>query len=132
MRERVAVHLEDPSCASCHQLTDPIGLGLENFDGIGRWRLTENGATIDPSGDLDGDRFADVAELSEALAEHPDLGPCLSETLLRYGTGSVISDGVEELAAWHADGFIESGYRILPHMREVALSPAFSMVGDLQ
>ena len=41
-------------CAVCHQLTDLIGLGFENFDGIGRWRTQENGATIDASGELDG------------------------------------------------------------------------------
>ena len=132
MRDRVAVHLEDPACSSCHQITDPIGLGLENFDGIGRWRETENGATIDPSGDLDGSTFTDFVGLSEAIAYHPDLATCLSETLLRYGTGSALDEGIEELALWHAEGFTESGYRVLPHMREIALSPAFSRVGAIQ
>jgi len=60
MRDRIAEHLADPFCASCHSLTDPIGLGFESFDGIGRWRSTENGATIDPSGTLDGVDFADA------------------------------------------------------------------------
>ncbi len=132
MRERVAVHLEDPACASCHQITDPIGLGLENFDGIGRWRLEENDATIDPSGDLDGDAFADFGDLADAIASHPAFGDCLSQTMLRYGTGSALTEGVEELAAWHAAGFEEGGYRILPHLREIALSPAFSTAGELQ
>ncbi|MDG1482506.1 MAG: DUF1592 domain-containing protein [Myxococcota bacterium] len=131
MRERVAVHLEEPTCAACHQFTDPIGLGLENFDGIGRWRLEENGASIDPSGDLDGANFADVAELSEALTEHTAFASCLSQTLLRYGTGSALVEGVDDIADWHAAGFIEGDYRILPHLREIALSPAFSTAGDL-
>ncbi|MEL7046401.1 MAG: DUF1592 domain-containing protein, partial [Pseudomonadota bacterium] len=51
-RERVAAHLETPSCAGCHRITDPIGLALEQFDGAGAYRLTENGATIDASGGL--------------------------------------------------------------------------------
>jgi hypothetical protein len=131
MRERVAVHLQDPACASCHQFTDPIGLGLENFDGIGRWRLTENGATIDPTGDLDGAAFSDVTQLAEALADHPAYAACLSQTLLRYGTGDALSEGVEAVADWHAEGFTEGGYRILPHLREIALSPAFSTAGAL-
>ena len=58
---RVAEHLEDPACASCHLITDPIGLGMENFDGIGRWRDTDHGAEIDASGDLDGDCDEDAA-----------------------------------------------------------------------
>ena len=131
MRERVAVHLEEPTCAACHQFTDPIGLGLENFDGIGRWRLEENGASIDPAGDLDGADFADAAELSDALTEHTAFASCLSQTLLRYGTGSALGEGTDEIADWHAAGFTEGGYRILPHLREIALSPAFSTAGDL-
>ena len=132
MRERVAAHLEDPACASCHQFTDPIGLGLENFDAIGRWRTQENGATIDPAGDLDGDAFTDVVSMADALADHPALGPCLSQTLLRYSTGSPLSEELEELAQWHGEGFAESGYRVLPHMREIALSPAFSQAGEVE
>ena len=67
MRERVAEHLTDPSCAGCHRLTDPIGLGLENFDGIGRWRDYDNGEIIDPSGDLDGAEFVTPYELGDAI-----------------------------------------------------------------
>lgn len=54
LRERVAQHLTDPTCAGCHKLTDPIGLGLENFDAIGSWRTLDHGAEIDPRGELDG------------------------------------------------------------------------------
>ncbi|NUQ63270.1 MAG: DUF1588 domain-containing protein, partial [Pirellulales bacterium] len=95
MRERIAVHLEDPFCASCHQLTDPIGLGFENFDGIGRWRTTENDATIDASGELDGAAFQDAWGLAEAVANHPSTGPCLSQKVLQYATGAV-SDELDD------------------------------------
>ncbi|MDP5053499.1 MAG: DUF1592 domain-containing protein, partial [Congregibacter sp.] len=56
-RQRVAAHLETPSCAGCHRITDPIGLSLEQFDGAGGFRLTENGASIDATGGLDGFEF---------------------------------------------------------------------------
>ena len=49
MRERMEAHRESPACSSCHKLMDPIGLALENFDGIGRWRTTDAGVRIDPS-----------------------------------------------------------------------------------
>ncbi|MEC8422850.1 MAG: DUF1592 domain-containing protein, partial [Myxococcota bacterium] len=82
MRDRIAVHLEVEECASCHRLTDPIGLGFENFDGIGRWRLTENGAPIDPSGELDGVSFADGEDLGHAVAQHPRAPACMTRTAL--------------------------------------------------
>ena len=126
MRERIAVHLEDPFCASCHQLTDPIGLGFENFDGIGRWRTTENDATIDPTGELDGTAFQDAWGLTEAVANHPSTGPCMSRTVLQYATGSVSDELADDLQQWHAEGFSQAGHRVLWLMRDVALSPAFS------
>ena len=101
MRERVAIHLEDPACAVCHEITDPLGLGLENFDGIGRWRTSENGVAIDASGDLDDHEFTDPWGLSEAVAQHDQLGPCLTETMLGYAGGFSINDELDDLADWH-------------------------------
>ncbi len=131
MRERVAVHLEEPFCAGCHQITDPIGLGLENFDGIGRWRLTENGATIDPSGELDGAGFEDAWGLGEALGQHPNLGPCLTEMLMQYSDGQHLDEGEEDLADWHAQGFAASGHSVLWLMQDIALSPGFRRTGEV-
>ncbi|MSP24223.1 MAG: DUF1592 domain-containing protein [Myxococcales bacterium] len=54
LRDRLAVHQADPVCRACHETADTIGLAFENFDAIGRWRLKENGAVIDPSGQLEG------------------------------------------------------------------------------
>src|SRR5690606_7737678 len=56
-RERLVAHANVPACAGCHKITDPIGLALENFDGAGQFRTTENGAPIDTSGELDGISF---------------------------------------------------------------------------
>ena len=69
MRERMAQHRANPACASCHQLMDPLGLSLENFDAVGRWRTrSEAGAAIDASGGLpDGTTFEGVAGLRQAL-----------------------------------------------------------------
>ena len=53
MRERMAQHRASPACAGCHQLMDPAGLSMENFDAIGRWRIrTESGSAVDASGGL--------------------------------------------------------------------------------
>src|SRR5690606_13334461 len=66
-RERLVRHSSDTACANCHLITDPIGLGLENFDGAGQFRMMENGATIDASGVLDGVGFEDPATLGVAV-----------------------------------------------------------------
>jgi hypothetical protein len=132
MRDRVAQHLEDPSCAACHQVMDPIGLGLENFDGVGRWRTEENDVTIDASGDLDGVDFADAWALGSALAAHEDFGPCVNRTLYRYATGRAEDEAEQPLVDWHADGLRESGYRLKFLMRDVAVGPAFRVVGEVE
>jgi hypothetical protein len=68
LREQLERHRADPNCSSCHALMDPLGFGLENFDGIGRWRTREQGHEIDPSGELtDGTRFAGPEELLAIL-----------------------------------------------------------------
>lgn len=131
MRDRIAIHLEDPFCASCHVLTDPIGLGFENFDGIGRWREVENDVTIDASGELDGEAFVDAWQLGELIAAHPETGPCLSRTLLKYATGSLSDELDDSLQDWHAEGFEGAGHRVLWLFRDVALSPAFRTPGPV-
>ena len=52
MRERMEEHRANPVCASCHKIMDPLGFALENFDAVGAWRTAEEGAPIDPSGQL--------------------------------------------------------------------------------
>jgi hypothetical protein len=125
MRDRVASHLEDPTCAACHQITDPIGLGLENFDGLGLWRDTENDVTIDASGDLDGAAFADAWELAGAVREHSSLVPCMVETLYRYANGRSIDPGEDALVDWHTQGFEVAEYRVQSLLRDIALGPGF-------
>ena len=83
----MAEHLVNPACAGCHQLTDPIGLGLENYDGIGRYRSTEYGDVIDPAGKLDGRELEDAAELAHAIRNHKEFVPCVVKVLSRYAVG---------------------------------------------
>ncbi len=131
LRERVAVHLEDPTCASCHLLTDPIGLGLEQFDGLGLYREIENGAVIDPSGDVDGIVFADAVGLGDALAAHTDFSWCMSETLMSYASGRRPHSGEQELTTWLHDRFGDEGYSFRELLRQVATSRAFRTAAEV-
>lgn len=89
MRERLALHREDPLCASCHDSMDPLGLGLENFDPIGLWRDTDDGMEIDPSGQLvSGEEFSGVMELREILSRKRRLFyRCLTRKMIIYALG---------------------------------------------
>jgi hypothetical protein len=90
MRERMAQHRVNPACSGCHQLMDPAGLSMENFDAIGRWRTrTEAGTPVDSSGGLPGgSTFEGMAGLRGALLSRPDLFvTTVTEKLLTYALG---------------------------------------------
>ena len=89
VRERLAEHRKNPTCAGCHRLTDPVGFALENYDAVGRWRTLDAGETIDPSGTLfDGTAFTGVPGLQQAILTHSDLFVTnLSEKLLTFAIG---------------------------------------------
>jgi len=89
MRDRMEEHRRNPTCAGCHKLMDPIGLALENFDGIGRWRTTDNGARIDSEAQLaDGTTVAGPAALRGAILRRPDMfARNMTEMLLTYALG---------------------------------------------
>lgn len=89
IRERLAAHRANPSCASCHNVMDPVGFALENFDAVGRWRTVEDHKPVDASGGLpDGSTFAGVAALERGLLQRPELfAGTLSEKLLIFALG---------------------------------------------
>jgi hypothetical protein len=89
LRQQMEQHRANPSCAVCHAKLDPLGFGLENFDGIGAWRETDNKQKIDASGELPGGvNFNGPAELRKILLGKADqFRTCLAEKLLTYALG---------------------------------------------
>ncbi|NCF88897.1 MAG: DUF1592 domain-containing protein [Verrucomicrobiaceae bacterium] len=101
-RERLAAHMEEAQCASCHRKIDPIGFGLENFDAAGKWRTTNSHRTrlkrgwkegktweIDASGAFhNGPEFADYGEMRNLIAAHEeDFARGFTEHLIAYALG---------------------------------------------
>jgi hypothetical protein len=88
-RERFKEHRANKSCAVCHDMIDPIGFALENYDAIGRWRAQESGRPIDAAGALpDGSRFDGVAGLERRLLERPEIfAAAFTEKLLTFALG---------------------------------------------
>jgi len=100
MRARLAAHRQMANCAACHNSFDPIGLGLENFDGIGTFRTSEGGKPIDSAGELpDGTKFSGPTELAAILSQ-PERGfdVCVAQQMLTYMVGRGFDD--ESGRAW--------------------------------
>ncbi|HEY7328581.1 MAG TPA: DUF1592 domain-containing protein [Gemmataceae bacterium] len=89
IRERLAEHRSNASCASCHRLIDPVGFSLEQFDAVGRWRSMDEGRPVDAAGGLaDGSEFAGVSGLEEALRRRPEwFVRTLTEKLFTFALG---------------------------------------------
>lgn len=89
LRQQMEQHRSNPKCAVCHAKLDPLGFGLENFDGIGAWRTKDNKQEIDASGVLPGgEKFSGPAELRKVLLGKADMfRRCFAEKLLTYSLG---------------------------------------------
>ncbi|MEM7602317.1 MAG: DUF1588 domain-containing protein, partial [Verrucomicrobiota bacterium] len=99
VRDLLNAHRDDEGCFRCHQMIDPLGYVLENFDPVGRWRThypvydksgnDRDGPAIDATGAMpNGHPFKDVNDLKSYVVENLDqFGQCLSEKLLMYATG---------------------------------------------
>ena len=97
MRERLAKHREDAACARCHNLMDPVGFALENFDAVGRWRDLEAGRPVDATGGLPGGtNFIGVAGLEAAILQRPEVFvTAFTQRLMTFalGRGTELYDG---------------------------------------
>jgi hypothetical protein len=133
VRDRLTVHRDNPSCAACHRRMDPIGLSLENFDGVGAYRTHENGVLIDASGELDGNTFSDPVGLGQAVRNNPAVPACLTKRATEYAMRRSLGEGE---AAWVKDltvRFAKDGYRLRALLRNIATSDEFfqgSFVSD--
>jgi hypothetical protein len=127
MRDLLEVHRRDPLCSSCHARMDPLGLALESYDALGRWRDAEGGRPIHTAGRLvTGETFVTVEELARRLAEErrSDVHRCLAEKMLTFAIGR----GMEYFDAPTVDTIVErlaadGSLRALVH--EVVRSAAF-------
>jgi Protein of unknown function (DUF1592)/Protein of unknown function (DUF1588)/Protein of unknown function (DUF1595)/Protein of unknown function (DUF1587)/Protein of unknown function (DUF1585)/Planctomycete cytochrome C len=95
VRQRLAAHRANAACASCHNLIDPLGLALENFDAVGRWRDVEAGMPVDASGGLpDGTLCDGIGGLEQGLLARPEIFVgTLVEKLLTYALGRGMEPG---------------------------------------
>lgn len=124
-RARLQAHLDDEECSSCHKVTDPVGLGLEQFDGAGRFRTRENGEMIDVTGTFERAAFDGAAQLGRLFGDSGQISQCLVRTAWRYANGRDPARADEPaLAALHTR-FAGEGHRFTGLLRAIALDPSF-------
>jgi hypothetical protein len=146
-RQLMTAHVENPTCASCHRLMDPIGFGLENFDAVGRWRdeetivLPGRGSDgggrgkannvrlpIDTHGEIAGipnSTFSDAEQLGRILADSPVCQKCVVRQMFRYAYGRPEKEADEATIDQILTRFKDSGFRFKVLLLGLIESPQF-------
>jgi hypothetical protein len=128
-RERMEMHRSNPTCRSCHQYMDPIGLALDNFDVTGRWRIRENGMPLDTQGELyDGTKVSTPAELQAALLKRPvPLVRNFTQNLMAYALGRRVEYFDQPTVRAIAASAGKNDYRMSEFVLGIVKSDAFRM-----
>jgi hypothetical protein len=128
VRGRLIDNMNNKSCSGCHMRTDPPGLSLEHFDGLGQLRTMENGVRIDVTAEFDGVKFDGAQGLGRMLRDDPRVPETLVRNLFAYGVGRRIEQGDEAFLTKQTKVFARGGYRLPDLVAEIASSPDFFRV----
>ena len=129
LRARLELHRRAPTCASCHRVMDPLGFALENFDGVGEWRVKEPGGAIDPGGQLaDGSAIDGPVALRKALLKRPEMfARTLTQKLMTYGLGRGVEYQDKPLVRAIARDAAQHNYRFSSLVLGIVKSAPFQM-----
>jgi hypothetical protein len=129
LRDRLEAHRANPVCASCHQIFEPMGIALENFDAVGKWRTTDEGARIDPTGVIaDGTKLEGVGSLREVTMRYGDrFAQVVTEKLLTYAVGRGMEDPDMPMVRSITRAAKAKNYRFSSLVLGIVDSPAFQM-----
>jgi hypothetical protein len=125
VRERLMAHATNPTCASCHNHSDPIGLTLEDFDTIGGQRTMENGKLIDVSSTLQGKHVEGADGLGHYLHDNPKYTACIARKLYAYAKGENSEDVQTSKIKAAYKSFTDSGYKLRTLLKGLVESPDF-------
>ena len=129
VRARLEQHREVEPCRSCHQIMDPIGIAMENFDPVGLWRAKDHGHVIDPADTMyDGTPLSGPVSVRDAVLKHSDLFDLnFAEQLLTYGLGRVVDYRDKPVIRSIARDAARNGNRFSAFVMGVIKSPSFQM-----
>lgn len=87
VREQLERHRSDPVCAGCHTLFDPMGMTLESFDAIGRFRTEDRGFPVDTASTFEGNELSSARDLAAFLENDPRTARCIAQQLYTFASG---------------------------------------------
>ncbi|MEI7931625.1 MAG: DUF1592 domain-containing protein [Alphaproteobacteria bacterium] len=128
VRQRLLAHANNAGCSSCHLLSDPPGLALENFDGLGQYRTTESGQKINTSVEWLGKSFDGAQGLGRVFRDDPGVPACLVRNMVAYGLGRNPQQADKAFVDGQTKAFAANGYKVPALMSAIALSPEFYSV----
>ena len=129
VREQMEAHRANPVCASCHRNIDPVGFALENFDSVGKWRDTFNGAPIDSAGQLaDGTAVDGPVELRRAILARPEaFSTIVTQRLMTYALGRGLEPPDMAVVRSIVGRAAERNYALSSVVLGIVESPPFQM-----
>lgn len=131
-RQRYEQHSTDPTCASCHLLIDPVGVGFENFDAVGAYRTQDGLGMVDSTGEIAASdvagKYSGAVELANKLAASKDVENCVVNQWFRFSLGRIETQNDACSIKSIRDGFRASGGNIRTLLAQVAVSDAFRYV----
>ncbi|QDT96552.1 hypothetical protein V144x_20100 [Gimesia aquarii] len=127
IRQVLEAHREHATCAACHDIIDPIGFGLENYDLFGRWREKERGQPVDATGEFpSGETFAGPAELKKVLLKRKDeLARHFTAKILGYALGRSLEDADACTIETIVKKLEQNNYQSQTLIREIVFSTPF-------
>jgi hypothetical protein len=131
-RQKLEQHRDDPVCAACHALIDPMGLTLENYDAVGAWRTEDNGWPVDPSTEFGGQQFSGVADLATWLAAEPDVVECIAQNLLGYAAGREVGSDEDDTLDVLSAALTDANHDLNELVIELVTHPTFRYLGDAE
>ncbi len=134
LRERLNQHAVDAQCAGCHDLMDPIGFGLENYDAIGAWRTKDQGITVDASSELDGVAFEGAEELGATLADLEAVSECIARNYFSYANGRPddFFGGDERPVKQLVEDFAASDYDLKTLVVDLVVNEGYRYAGEVE
>jgi len=127
-RQRLELHRSQASCAGCHGLMDPLGLPLESFDAVGKYRTTDNGLPVDPSGMFDGKDVANARELGVVASQSVSVAQCFVRSYYSYAVGHEEREEDGSVLNALATSFKAGNFKMRDLVLAVVTHDAFSSV----
>jgi hypothetical protein len=130
VQERLELHRTQPACAGCHSLFDPMGMTLENFDTLGRYRTHDGDYEVDPTSTFEDTQFESARDLADFIRQDSRTVTCLAERLYGFATGHLATEGEQGVVDALGDYLLENDEAFRELIIGLTMSTGFRYIGE--